>query len=38
MRLRAEFVEYWSASPDALHDRFVFARDGGHWRMTRLAP
>jgi pyridoxamine 5'-phosphate oxidase len=39
MRLRAEFVEYWSASPDALHDRRVFARvSGGGWRMTRLAP
>ena len=33
-----DFVEYWSAAPDALHDRIVFARDGDGWRRTRLAP
>ena len=38
MRVRADFVDYWSASPDALHDRLVFAREAGDWRMTRLAP
>jgi pyridoxamine 5'-phosphate oxidase len=38
LRLVPDFVEYWSAAPDALHDRIVFARDGDGWRRTRLAP
>lgn len=38
VRVRAEFVEYWSASPDALHDRVVFERDADVWRTLRLAP
>jgi pyridoxamine 5'-phosphate oxidase len=38
MRVRPEFVEYWSASADALHDRVVFERHDGVWRRRRLAP
>ena len=40
LRLVPDFVEYWTAAPDALHDRIVFARDGDGdgWRRTRLAP
>jgi pyridoxamine 5'-phosphate oxidase len=38
MRVRPEFVEYWSASADALHDRRVFERRDGGWRSRRLAP
>lgn len=38
MRVRPEFVEYWSASADALHDRIVFERHDGLWRLRRLAP
>jgi pyridoxamine 5'-phosphate oxidase len=46
-RVQPEFVEYWSASADALHDRVVydalhdrvvFEREGGGWRVIRLAP
>jgi pyridoxamine 5'-phosphate oxidase len=38
MRVRTDFVEYWSASADALHDRVVFERREGLWRVLRLAP
>jgi pyridoxamine 5'-phosphate oxidase len=38
MRIRPEFVEYWTAAPDALHDRVVFQRDRAGWRALRLAP
>ena len=38
MRLRPQFVEYWNASADALHDRIVFERHDGLWRVRRLAP
>jgi pyridoxamine 5'-phosphate oxidase len=38
MRVRPEFVEYWSASADALHDRVVFERHDGVWHTRRLAP
>jgi pyridoxamine 5'-phosphate oxidase len=38
MRIRPEFVEYWTAARDALHDRVVFERDGEGWQVLRLAP
>ena len=38
LRIRPEFVEFWSAAPDALHDRLLFERDGNAWRVRRLAP
>jgi pyridoxamine 5'-phosphate oxidase len=38
IRVRPEYVEYWAAAPDALHDRIVFERDAGGWRQVRLAP
>ena len=38
VQVRPEFVEYWSASPDALHDRVVFERDADAWRTRQLAP
>lgn len=38
LRLVPEFVEYWTAAPDALHDRLVWRRDGDGWRRIRLAP
>jgi pyridoxamine 5'-phosphate oxidase len=37
-RVRPEAVEYWTAAPDALHDRVLFVREGSGWRQTRLAP
>ena len=38
VRVRPHAVEYWSASPDALHDRILLERDEAGWRSTRLAP
>jgi len=38
MRLRPDYIEYWVAAPDALHDRLLHTRDAGSWRQTRLAP
>jgi pyridoxamine 5'-phosphate oxidase len=38
LRLVPDFVEYWSAAPDALHDRLVWRRHGDGWRRIRLAP
>jgi pyridoxamine 5'-phosphate oxidase len=37
-RVRPDAVEYWTADPDALHDRVLLDRDDGGWRLTRLAP
>jgi pyridoxamine 5'-phosphate oxidase len=38
IRVHPEHIEYWTAAPDALHDRIVFERDGNGWRQIRLAP
>ena len=38
VRVRPHAVEYWSASPDALHDRILLERDDAGWRSTRLEP
>jgi pyridoxamine 5'-phosphate oxidase len=38
IRVRPEYIEYWTAAPDALHDRIVLERDGSRWRQLRLAP
>ena len=31
-------VEFWQGQMGRLHDRFRYARDGGGWRIERLAP
>jgi pyridoxamine 5'-phosphate oxidase len=31
-------IEFWQHRDDRLHDRFVYARDEGGWRVTRLQP
>lgn len=36
--LRPERVEHWTSADHRLHDRFLYERDGGGWRVTRLAP
>jgi len=38
MRIRPDYVEYWVAAPDALHERLLYTRDDGSWRCTQLAP
>ncbi|WFE26112.1 phenazine biosynthesis FMN-dependent oxidase PhzG [Solwaraspora sp. WMMD791] len=37
-RLEPAEVEFWSASPDRLHRRLHYHRDGDDWRPTRLQP
>jgi pyridoxamine 5'-phosphate oxidase len=36
--LRPETVEFWQGQVGRLHDRFRYAREGGAWRIERLAP
>jgi pyridoxamine 5'-phosphate oxidase len=31
-------VEFWQESPDGLHDRIRYRRDGGSWMIERLSP
>ena len=33
-----ERIEAWRGSPDRLHDRRRFAREGGEWREETLVP
>jgi pyridoxamine 5'-phosphate oxidase len=31
-------IEFWQGRPSRLHDRIVYTRDGGVWRIGRLSP
>jgi pyridoxamine 5'-phosphate oxidase len=33
-----EQIEFWINGANRLHDRFLFTRDGGAWKTTRLYP
>jgi pyridoxamine 5'-phosphate oxidase len=37
-RLKPSQVEFWYGRPDRLHDRLLYTRDGGGWRIERLYP
>jgi pyridoxamine 5'-phosphate oxidase len=37
-RVRPSSIEFWQARTDRLHDRFVYRRESGGWRIERLAP
>jgi pyridoxamine 5'-phosphate oxidase len=37
-RVAPESVEFWQGRPSRLHDRLRYVRDGGAWRVERLAP
>jgi pyridoxamine 5'-phosphate oxidase len=36
--VHAEQIEFWVDGPNRLHDRFLFTRDSGGWKRTRLYP
>jgi pyridoxamine 5'-phosphate oxidase len=38
IRVVPDAVEFWAQSPDRMHDRLLYERDGREWRTTRLAP
>lgn len=37
-RLEPDRFEFWQGRPARLHDRYLYERDGGSWRIARLAP
>jgi len=37
-RLLPEAFEFWQGRTSRLHDRIVYTREHGHWRIGRLAP
>ncbi len=37
-RLLPEAVEFWQGRPNRLHDRVLYTRTAGGWKIARLAP
>lgn len=37
-RLAPNRIEFWYGRPDRLHDRVLYVRDAGAWRIERLYP
>lgn len=38
IRVVPQAIEFWEQAPDRMHERLLYERDGGGWRMKRLAP
>jgi pyridoxamine 5'-phosphate oxidase len=38
LRVHPEAIELWSESPDRIHERRLFERDGEGWSVTLLSP
>jgi pyridoxamine 5'-phosphate oxidase len=38
IRIVPEEVEFWQEGEHRLHDRFLYIRKGGNWRIDRLNP
>jgi pyridoxamine 5'-phosphate oxidase len=36
--VHAERIEFWMNGENRLHDRFLFTREAGQWKRTRLYP
>ncbi len=37
-RVTPDSIEFWQGRPSRLHDRIVFARESGKWKIGRLSP
>ena len=37
-RVSIEQMEFWQGGEHRLHDRFLYQRDSGAWKIDRLAP
>lgn len=37
-RVRPQRIEFWQGGKSRVHDRFLYSRDDGDWRIERLAP
>jgi len=37
-RVEPREIEFWQGRSDRLHDRLVYRRDGGSWKIERLSP
>jgi len=37
-RVMPQSIEFWQGRADRLHDRLLYTRGGGGWRIERLAP
>lgn len=37
-RVRPQRIEFWQGGKGRVHDRFLYSRDDGDWRIERLAP
>jgi pyridoxamine 5'-phosphate oxidase len=37
-RVTPRRIEFWQGRADRLHDRLVYSREGGGWKIQRLAP
>lgn len=38
VRVVPHTIEFWQGQPNRLHDRFLYTRKDGWWRVTRLYP
>jgi pyridoxamine 5'-phosphate oxidase len=36
--IKPTMFEFWQGRPSRLHDRFQYSRQGGSWKIVRLAP
>jgi pyridoxamine 5'-phosphate oxidase len=36
--LRPQALDFWQGRPNRLHDRFLYTRESGGWKLERLSP